>query len=119
MQERKERQILAGGHAPHQRLTGYNLWSFNVPHISEQERRSITKSRGRNYYNHTPSEGTRACDEAVDDPVLDLLEGGSYFVKDGDAYMDVTALIYSCRSPQRDEYGKWNLEAEKDFEKLL
>ena len=71
--------------------------------VTEQERRNIAKSRWRNHYNHSPSQGTLACNHAVDDPVLELLADENYFVEGEDLYVDVTALISSCKSAQRDE----------------
>ena len=53
------------------------------------------------------------------DPVLDLLEDEGYFGEGEEAYLDVTALMSSCKSAQRDEYGKSNLAAEEDFERSL
>ena len=49
----------------------------------------------------------------------DLLEEESYLVKGKDVYVDVTALISSCKSAQRDEYWKSNLAADENFEKSL
>ena len=74
--------------------------------VTEQERRRVAKSPWRNHYNHSPSQGTLACDDAVDDPASDLLEDESYFVEGEDVYGDVTAHISSCKYAQRDEYGK-------------
>mmetsp|Transcript_101527 Transcript_101527/g.171891 ORF Transcript_101527/g.171891 Transcript_101527/m.171891 type:complete len:186 (-) Transcript_101527:522-1079(-) len=51
--------------------------------------------------------------------MLDLLEDKSFFSEGEDVYVDVTALISSCKSAQRDEYRKSNLAAEEDIEKLL
>ena len=51
----------------------------------------------------------------MNDPAWALLEDESYFVE-GE---DVTASIYSCKSAQRDEYGKSNLGAEEHFRRSL
>ena len=51
--------------------------------------------------------------------MLEVLEHESYLVEDEDVYVDVTALISSCKSAQRDEYGKSNFAAEDDCKKSL
>ena len=91
----------------------------HIHDVTEQPRRKVAKGRWRNHYNYSPSQGTLACDDAVDDPVLEVLEDQSYFVEDEDVYVDVNAHICSCKSAQRDEYGEYNLAAGDDFEKSL
>ena len=50
--------------------------------------------------------------------MFDSLEEESYFVEGEDVYVDVTALICSCKPATRDEYGQSNLAAGEDSEKL-
>ena len=90
-----------------------------IHEVTEGDRRKNANSRSRNHYNHSLSQGTVACDDAVDDPVLDLLEDESSFMEGEDIYVDVTALISSCTSAQRDKYRKSKIAAEDDFEQSL
>ena len=90
-----------------------------IEDVTEQAGRKVAKSRPRNHYSHSASQGTLACDDAVDDPVLDVFEDQSYFMDGKDVYVDVTAPTSSCKSAQRNEYGKQNLATEEDLEKSL
>ena len=60
------------------------LVHHHIHDVTEQERRRVAKSRWRNHYNHSPSQGALACNDAVDDTVLDLLEDKSNFVEGED-----------------------------------
>ena len=51
--------------------------------------------------------------------MLDLFEEESYFEECEDDYVDVTALISSCKSAQRNEYAKSNLAVQEDLERSL